>query len=93
MLNHRCDLYQNPYQSWCGGDFGDEDHPEASIVVCAVHKLEAERDALRKALGDAEEGLREMFGYVPEYFREKWNHQGYIDRARAAIDSTIGGKK
>jgi len=37
------------------------------------------------ALSDALDGLEDMFGYVPEYFREKWEHQGYIDRARTAL--------
>jgi hypothetical protein len=41
---------------------------------------------LRAALADALEGLEDMFPYVPEYFREKWEHQGYIDRARAALE-------
>jgi hypothetical protein len=26
-----------------------------------------------------------MIGYVPEYFQWKWDHQGYIDRAKAAL--------
>jgi len=41
--------------------------------------------ALRVALHDAIEGLEEMFGYVPEYFRDKWGHQEYIDNAKAAL--------
>jgi hypothetical protein len=40
---------------------------------------------LEAALRDALEGMEDMVGYVPEYFRERWSHQGYIDRARAAL--------
>ena len=36
-------------------------------------------------LTDALEGMLEMFAYVPEYFREKWEHQGYIDRLQTAL--------
>lgn len=39
----------------------------------------------RKDLEDALEGLEEMIGYVPEYFRDKWDLQGYIDRAKEAL--------
>lgn len=42
---------------------------------------------LRAALEDALEGLEEITGYVPEYFQSKWDHQGYIDRARAALEA------
>jgi hypothetical protein len=44
--------------------------------------------SLRTALADALEGLEEMFAYVPVCFQEKWEHQGYIDRARAALAAT-----
>jgi hypothetical protein len=44
--------------------------------------------SLRTALADALDGLEEMIGYVPEHFQYKWNHQGYIDRARAALAAT-----
>jgi hypothetical protein len=29
--------------------------------------------------------MEDMIGYVPEYFQEKWDHQGYIDRAKAVL--------
>lgn len=44
-------------------------------------------EILRGALEDALDGLEDMFPYVPEFFREKWEHQGYIDRARAALQA------
>ena len=40
----------------------------------------------RDALVDAVEGLEEMSSYVDEYFREKWNHDEYIDRAKAVLE-------
>jgi len=40
---------------------------------------------LTDALKDALEGMEDMFPYVPEFFQEKWEHQGYIDRARKAL--------
>ena len=43
-------------------------------------------ERLRAALDDALEGLEEMLPYVPEYYRVKWDHQGYIDRAKAALE-------
>jgi hypothetical protein len=44
--------------------------------------------ALRAALEDALEGLEEMLGYVPPYFRWKWELEGYITRARATLGRT-----
>lgn len=48
---------------------------------------ESAREKLRliAALKDALEGMEDMIGYVPEYFQEKWSHQGYIDRAKAVL--------
>lgn len=40
---------------------------------------------LTEALRDALDGLEDMIGYVPEYFQYKWDHQGYVKRARAAL--------
>lgn len=37
------------------------------------------------ALADAVEGMVDMIGYVPDYFRQKWRHDEYLDRARAAL--------
>jgi hypothetical protein len=42
---------------------------------------------LESALQDALEGLRDMLPYVDEYFRKKWDHQGYIDRAEKALEA------
>jgi len=42
-------------------------------------------DELLRALEDAVEGMEDMIGYVPEYFRRKWEHDAYIDRGRAAV--------
>jgi hypothetical protein len=40
---------------------------------------------LRAALADAVEGMEEMRGYVPSFFAQKWDHAGYVERARAAL--------
>lgn len=58
------------------------DHQVRRLIAGAVA---AERERWHAALADALEGLEDMFAYVPEFFREKWEHQGYIDRARAAL--------
>lgn len=42
--------------------------------------------SLHAALKDAVDGMEDMIGYVPEHFQEKWDHQGYIDRAKAALE-------
>ena len=42
---------------------------------------------LRAALEDADEGMREMFPYVPEYFAEKWGLMDYITRAGEALEA------
>ena len=44
-----------------------------------------QRAALRAALEDAIEGMEDMLPYVDPYFQWKWGHQGYIDRAKAAL--------
>lgn len=49
-----------------------------------------QRLMLRKALEEAVEGMEDMIAYVPEYFREKWDHQGYINRAKEAL--TLDGE-
>ena len=43
-------------------------------------------ERLREALTDALEGMLDMRPYVPDYFAEKWDHDGYIERARAALE-------
>jgi hypothetical protein len=45
-----------------------------------------EKLELIEALKDALDGMQDMIGYVPEYFQEKWSHQGYIDRAKAVLE-------
>ena len=52
----------------------------------------AEQDRLRPVLTDALEGLQEMFGYVPDYFRVKWEHQAYIDRAEKALADLLAAR-
>jgi hypothetical protein len=47
--------------------------------------LWAERDALRASLADALEGMQDMVGYVGDYFRDKWGHDEYIERAKTAL--------
>lgn len=44
-----------------------------------------ELERLRQALRDAIEGMKDMIAYVPEYFREKWEHQSYIDKAKEVL--------
>lgn len=56
----------------------------------AFHKMRTERlqarvEVLTAALTDALEGLEDMRPYVSDYFAEKWGHDGYITRARAAL--------
>jgi hypothetical protein len=48
-------------------------------------RARGEAARLRAALTDALDGLEDMVGYVDPYFSEKWDHQGYIDRARSAL--------
>ena len=54
-------------------------------AASAVIKLQRREQHLIDALEDALEGMEDMIGYVPEYFRDKWGHQGYIDRARIVL--------
>jgi hypothetical protein len=44
----------------------------------------------REALVDALDGLCDMRPYVRDRIAEQWEHDGYIDRARAAL---IDGEK
>ena len=50
-----------------------------------------EVERLRDALADAVVGMHDMIDYVPDYFREKWDHDGYINRATQALMKTPGG--
>ena len=44
-----------------------------------------EIERLRAALVDAIEGMEDMRPYVDPYFAEKWEHDGYIERAKAMV--------
>ena len=57
----------------------------AALLSETVVEQEERERALRAALEDALEGMEEMRGYVSDYFREKWGHDAYIERARAAL--------
>lgn len=48
-------------------------------------RLIAERDQYRDALADLLEGAEDMRTYVDRYFAEKWKHDDYLARARAAL--------
>src|SRR5688572_19850561 len=56
---------------------------------CMIEDVKAKalaREArLAAALTDAIEGMEEMAGYVEPYFREKWDHDGYLKRAGDAL--------
>jgi hypothetical protein len=67
--------------------------PEGVVTRDERARMEYDRERderaarLLAALKDALDGLEDMCPYVPDYFREKWDHQGYIDRAREALAS------
>lgn len=44
---------------------------------------------LRVALSDAIEGMGTMLPYVPEYFREKWALDDFVDRAVVAFEINL----
>jgi len=46
-----------------------------------------QESATAAAFRDAIEGMEDMLPYVDEYFRKKWDHQGYIDRAKAFLSA------
>ena len=54
-------------------------------LIATLRQREEQVEKLFVALRDAEDGLREMRGYVDPYYAEKWDHDGYIDRVKAAI--------
>ena len=60
---------------------GMED-PEKEIAA-----LRADNQMLVDALEEAIEGMEDMIGYVPDYFREKWKHDDCIKEAREALAS------
>jgi len=44
-----------------------------------------EVERLRNALVDALVGMCDMIAYVPDDLRDRWDHDGYINRATAAL--------
>ncbi len=58
---------------------------ELAEAKAALERERAAHARLRTALEDAIEGMEEMSCQVTEYFQEKHDHQGYIDRAKAAL--------
>ncbi len=63
----------------------ESDYSLASLGVDYARALLEEIERLRAVLEDALEGMQDMVPYVPDYFRQKWGHQGYVDRASAAL--------
>jgi len=51
-------------------------------------RLVVEKKVLRDALDQAIDGMEDMIGYVPEYFRNKWKHDDCITKAREALAKT-----
>ncbi len=60
----------------------DDDCDEAAAELRRLHELNQE---LVKALKNATDALEHWGSYAPYYFKEKWDFQGDIDVARAAI--------
>lgn len=56
-------------------------------------RLRAERDALRAALSEAIVMVKHWGGYAPNYYQQKWDLEGDLDKLRAAIDAARGGDK
>lgn len=85
------------YCSICGCRLGTEDEPIAAsktVDYClqcwdADGTMMPETQRLRLALQDALDGMEDMVCYVEPYFQEKWEHQGYIERARAALQMDV----
>lgn len=44
-------------------------------------------EALAQALADALDGMQDMIAYVPDYFRQKWEHDAYIARASSVLET------
>lgn len=67
------------------GEFIAAARTDVPALVAEVRRL---RDALNDAVGLA----KEMVVYVPEYFREKWTYDAWIEQLRAAgYSPTEGG--
>jgi len=58
-----------------------------SCLSCENQKLRSDKQTLVDALEEAIEGMEDMIGYVPDYFREKWKHDDCIKEAREALAS------
>jgi hypothetical protein len=66
------------------------------LAAGRADSADTERQRWHDALADAIEGMKDMIDYVPEFFREKWDHQGYLDRATgnlALLDDTSQDKE
>ena len=51
----------------------------------ALAAARTDNERLREELRNALEGMEDMRGYVSDYFAEKWGHDEYIARVKAAI--------
>jgi hypothetical protein len=60
---------------------------ESMALRIEYERQEAEDRAnrLHRALLEAIDELEDMVGYVPEYFREKWDYDATILRLRKAL--------
>ena len=54
---------------------------DGEIVTTAL----ADVIRLYEGLEDALEGMESMIDYCPEYFQDKWDLRGYIERARQTL--------
>lgn len=54
-------------------------------LIAEADQQRAEAARLHAALADARDGLQEMLPYVWDYFREKWELDGYLKRAEDAL--------
>jgi hypothetical protein len=62
----------------------------ARAIEAAVNaKWEAENKRLREALENAADDLEHWGAYASDYFKKKWNLQGDIDAARAALKGDV----
>jgi predicted nucleic acid-binding Zn-ribbon protein len=64
---------------------------ERMRLEALLNNARAEAAALRVALTNALEGMRDMRGYVNDYFAEKWGHDDYIKRAEKALAAPPAG--
>jgi len=56
-----------------------------SCLSCENQKLRSDKQTLVDALEEAIEGMEDMIGYVPDYFREKWKHDDCLKEAHEAL--------